>query len=164
MNSDDRDWDRHRPSFDRPRDDMLMWKIAGGVAIGMIVAALAIGAVERYRMQVALDEAARMFRGFTSGLQESSARSAEAARQRDAQRVAAERQARELAAQQQRSAESAKRAAQEEAARKERAWASFYKRAPHCDNAPNDQQMVECANQHIRARRQFEDAYAAGRI
>jgi hypothetical protein len=159
MGFDDRDWDRHRPSFDRPRD-MLMWKIAGGVAIGIIVAALLIGAVERYRMQVAIDEGMRMFKGLTSGVSESAARSAQEARQRESQRAAAEQQARERKAQQQRNTQEAKRAAIEEAARKERAWAKFYKRPPHCDNNPNDQQMVDCANEHIRAKRRFEEAKA----
>jgi len=35
---------------------------------------------------------------------------------------------------------------------------------PCCDNNPNQEQLVECANQHIRAKRKFEEAYAAGKL
>lgn len=163
MHNEDRETPAFRPSFDR-YDDNLMWKIAGGVAIGIIVAALVLFFVERYRTQLAFEEAAKVLQGLTKGWDASNARSAEEARRRDAQRAAAEQQSRLEKAAQQRAAEDAKRAAIEEAARKERAWLRFYKRPPHCDNNPNQEQLVECANHHIRAKRQFEEAYAAGKL
>jgi hypothetical protein len=163
MSYDDRDWERHRPSFERPRDDMLMWKIAGGVAIGVLVAAAVISAVERYRMQLAFDEATRFFQSMMSGTQKVSARAAEEMRQQEARRAAEAEQVRQDAAAQQRSTDAARRAALEEAARKERAWAKFYKRPAMCDDNPNNQTMVECANAHIKAKRQFEEQYAAGK-
>lgn len=76
----------------------------------------------------------------------------------------AEQQTRLNIAAQQRALEDARRAALDEAARRERAWAKFYKRAPNCDNNPNQEQLVECANQHIRAKRQFDEAYVAGKL
>jgi hypothetical protein len=145
-------------------DNTLMWKIAAGVAIGILAAALVLLLVDRIRTQMAIDEATRFFQSLTKGLQDSSARTAEDARRREAQRAAADQQARREKAAQQRSTDDAKRAAVEEAARKERAWVKFYKRSPNCDNNPNNEQMVECANAHIRAKRQFEEAYAAGKL
>jgi hypothetical protein len=52
----------------------------------------------------------------------------------------------------------------EAAARKERAWTQFYKQPPQCDGNPTDAAMTECANHYIRARRHFEEAYAAGKL
>lgn len=164
MDNGDRDTPAFRPSFDRDEDNNLMWKIAAGVAIGIIAAAFVLFFVERYRTQIAFEEAAKVFQGFTKGLSESNARTAEEARRREAQRAAAEQQSRLEKAAQQRAVENAKRGAIEEAARRDRAWAKFYKRAPHCDNNPNQEQMVECANHHIRAKRQFEAAYAEGKL
>jgi hypothetical protein len=164
MSSGDRDWQAFRPSFDRGDDNNLVWKIAAGVAIGIIAAALVLFLVERYRTQLAFEEVARIFQGLTRGVQESSARSAEESRQREAQRAAMEQQIRLEKAAQQRAIDDAKRTAIEEAARRERAWAKFYKRPPNCDNNPNQETMVECANHHIRAKRQFDEAYAAGKL
>lgn len=48
-------------------------------------------------------------------------------------------------------------------ARKEAAWQKYYKRSPLCDK-PDGSGFVECANQHIRARRNFESLYAAGKL
>jgi hypothetical protein len=164
MNNEDRDTPAFRPSFDRDDDNNLMWKIAAGVAIGIIAAALVLFFVERYRTQMAFEEAAKLLQGLTTGMSESNARSAEEARRREAQRAAAEQQSRLEKAAQQRAVEDARRAAIEEAARKERAWAKFYKRPANCDNDLNQEQLVECANHHIRAKRQFEEAYAAGKL
>jgi hypothetical protein len=52
---------------------------------------------------------------------------------------------------------------QAEAQKKEAAWQKFYKRPAHCDR-PEGPQFVECANQHIRARRAFDTLYAAGKL
>jgi hypothetical protein len=150
--------------FNDDDSNTLMWKVAAGVGIGILAAALVLLLVDRIRTQMAIDEATRFFQSLTKGLQDSSARTAEDARRREAQRAAAEQQARREKAAQQRSTEDAKRAAIEEAARKERAWLKFYKRSPYCDNNPNNEQMMDCANQHIRARRQFEESYAAGKL
>jgi len=49
-------------------------------------------------------------------------------------------------------------------ARKEQAWALYYHRPAQCEGNPTPQQMIDCANDHIRARRRFEADYAAGRL
>jgi hypothetical protein len=55
------------------------------------------------------------------------------------------------------------RAAQQAAERKERAWARYYQKPPQCDENPTKADLVECANHYIRARRQFEASYGAGK-
>lgn len=52
---------------------------------------------------------------------------------------------------------------QAEAQKKEAAWQKFYRRPAHCDR-PEGPQFVECANQHIRARRSFDAQYADGKL
>ncbi len=64
----------------------------------------------------------------------------------------------------QRAREAAQRAALEAARRKERAWERWYQRPAFCNDNPTSAQMVECANHHIRARKEFEERYAAGRL
>lgn len=46
--------------------------------------------------------------------------------------------------------------------RKERLWAKLYKKPPQCDEPSATDRLVECANHFIRARREFEQDYAAG--
>jgi len=64
----------------------------------------------------------------------------------------------------QRARESAEQAAVEAARRKERAWQRFYQRPDFCADNPTAAQMVQCANHHIRARKEFEERYAAGKL
>jgi hypothetical protein len=62
-----------------------------------------------------------------------------------------------------RAKEAAEQAAAEAARRKERAWDRWYQRPAFCGDNPTSAQMIECANHHIRARRQFEERWATGR-
>lgn len=64
----------------------------------------------------------------------------------------------------QRAREAAEQAAAEAARRKERAWQRFYQRPDFCADNPTAAQMVQCANQYIRARKDFEERYTAGRL
>ncbi len=64
----------------------------------------------------------------------------------------------------QRARESAQQAAVEAARRKERAWQRFYQRPDFCADNPTAALMVQCANQYIRARKEFEERYGAGRL
>lgn len=48
--------------------------------------------------------------------------------------------------------------------RKERAWTQYYKPPHQCDSANPNIDLVDCANRHIRAKREFEAKYAAGQI
>jgi hypothetical protein len=64
----------------------------------------------------------------------------------------------------QRARETAQQAAIETARRKERAWQRFYQRPDFCTDNPTAAQMVQCANHHIRARKEFEERFAAGKL
>ena len=64
----------------------------------------------------------------------------------------------------QRARETAEQAAVEAARRKERAWQRFYQRPDFCADNPTAAQMVQCANHHIRARKEFEERYGTGRL
>ena len=48
--------------------------------------------------------------------------------------------------------------------RKERAWADFYKTPAQCDGPYERIDLVDCANRHIREKKAFEAAYAAGKL
>ena len=61
------------------------------------------------------------------------------------------------------SAAVALRAGRQAAERKAREWARFYKKPPQCDDNPNKDLMIECANHYIRAKREFDDVYGAGK-
>ncbi len=63
-----------------------------------------------------------------------------------------------------RARETAEQAAVEAARRKERTWQRFYQRPDFCADNPTAAQMVQCANQYIRARKEFEERYSAGRL
>ena len=54
--------------------------------------------------------------------------------------------------------------AQEQHERRERAWARYYRKPVNCDERPTADTMIECANHYIRSRRQFDEAYAAGKL
>jgi type IV secretory pathway VirB10-like protein len=64
----------------------------------------------------------------------------------------------------QRARETAQQSAAEAVRRKERAWERYYQRPAFCADNPTGAQMVQCANHHIRARREFEERYAAGKL
>jgi len=54
--------------------------------------------------------------------------------------------------------------AEEAARRKERAWQKFYQRPTICTEDRRGEFLIECANHSIRARREFEERYANGRL
>jgi hypothetical protein len=64
----------------------------------------------------------------------------------------------------QRARDTAEQASVEAARRKERAWQRFYQRPDFCADNPTAALMVQCANQYIRARKEFEERYSAGRL
>jgi len=79
-----------------------------------------------------------------------------AARQQDS-----DRRAMEAAVQRSRELEAKEAVARQTA--KEEAWKRYYQRPETCDRAEG-QAFVECANQHIRAKRKFEELWAAGKL
>jgi hypothetical protein len=64
----------------------------------------------------------------------------------------------------QRAKDSAEQSAQEAAKRKQRAWERFYQAPAFCSDNPTPPQMVQCANHHIRARKEFEERYGGGKL
>jgi hypothetical protein len=52
----------------------------------------------------------------------------------------------------------------EVAARKERAWARYYKRPSFCEGNPTGDQLIDCGNHFIRAKREFEERWRAGTL
>jgi len=50
-----------------------------------------------------------------------------------------------------------------EAARKEAAWSQFFQRSPKCAIEEN-QTSVDCVNEYIRARRDFDSRWRSGQL
>jgi hypothetical protein len=144
-------------------------QIAAGAIIGALIGAAAVVQVGPGPIQGALSDAVAGFHALTRGdaaaapppngkaLQRDAAEQAQAKNLRD-------EQARQLRADQQKASGGAGNEALEAAARKERAWNRFYKKPSQCDGNPTSDVMTECANHYIRAKREFESAYAAGKL
>lgn len=56
------------------------------------------------------------------------------------------------------------KAAAESQRQHDAAWDKFYQAPRGCDNWKTDQQMVECQNHKLRAKRDFEQQWAAGKL
>jgi hypothetical protein len=168
VSPDDRDWARNRPSFLEASEHTTIWKIAIGVALGSVIAGMVMYAADRYMTQRAISQAVESFNQTMRGINQTTAREQAEMRRRTAEeevgRVQRDQQARQLRAEQQQASDDAQRAAQDAAARKERAWTKFYRKPLQCDGNPTSDTMVECANQFIRTKRQFEEAYAEGKL
>jgi hypothetical protein len=54
--------------------------------------------------------------------------------------------------------------AAEVARRKELAWSRFYKRPPTCEGNPTADQLIDCANHFIRAKREFDERWRTGTL
>ena len=139
------------------REETSVWKIAAGVALGILAAGV-IGFFVRASMaQAALEQ----FKQQTEKILMQQQQGTQAARDRAlAERAEQERAAAYAAAARQR----AQTAATDAAMRRERAWAKYYKRPALCDDQPSNETMMKCANDHIRAKRQFDLDYEAGRL
>jgi hypothetical protein len=152
-----------RPFSRDTSDDNLAWKIAIGVFVGILAAGLVAHWVRMYFIQQALQD-------FNKSIQQISVQSQRSTQELQRQQalqqeqvLAAANQRRLDLAAAQRQAEDARRQQLDEATRKETAWSKYYRKPSHCDTA-DGQAFVECANGHIRAKRQFEELYAAGKI
>lgn len=142
------------------------WQIAAGVVLGVLVGGVAVYQVGHDPIQRIISDPVAAFHQLTRGETRPAIQLSEKEQQHQAAEQAKAKklrddQARQLRVDQQKAGGSE---AQEAAARKERAWASFYKKPPQCDGNPTDAVMTECANHYIRAKRQFEAAYAAGKL
>ena len=143
------------------------WQIVAGAAVGIVVGAVAMALAGPDSAQQAIVQGVASFNRILHGGSPGPSRPDKASPRQAADEAAAsklrDQQARQLRADQN-AATGAGSEAAEAAARKERAWAKFYKKPAQCEGNPNNDTMVECANHFIRAKRQFDEAYAAGRL
>lgn len=131
-----------------------VWKIALGVCIGSLAASAITWATVEVRLRWELERA-------TVALEESAARSRNAAYQAQQNAALLLREKEQSEAAQQRAENDARLATQAEAVRRENAWKRFYKPKPGCEFASTS---TECVNDHIRAKRAFDLKYAAGEL
>jgi hypothetical protein len=176
VNFDDHDWELGHRRAEDFRDTSTIWKVAAGVALGAVLGGGLVFAFERYEAQRDLSEALQAFEQLVRSAEVPAAGAAlslppaETPREPARPAAAAEPErapepARAAAPESaERSAETLRRQAQQAAERKARAWANYYRKPELCDDNASRATMVECANHFIRARRQFEEAYAAGRL
>lgn len=154
-----------RPSWmeERRRGDVDVWKIAAGVALGILVA----GAIGYFVRLWFISQALSGFNQSMSAIVRQSNEQAAQERQRQEQirAIAAQRdwERRQQEAEIQRAREATIQQAQERQSAKESAWSRYYRKPAACENA-DGQAFVDCANQHIRAKRQFEQLWAAGKL
>lgn len=154
-----------RPAWleERRSQEVHVWKIAVGVAAGILVAS-AIGFFVRVSMiNHAVGEFTRATSNIVRDMNQQTAREQE--RQERAKAVAAQQESVRRAdeAARQRAHEAAVQRAQELQFAKDQAWNRYYRKPASCQNA-DGQAFVECANHHIRAKRQFEELWAAGKL
>ena len=139
------------------REDTSVLKIALGVTLGILVAGAIGFFVRAWMAQAAIEQ----FTQQTNKMLLEQQRAAQAVRDRAlADKAEQQRAASYAAAARQR----AQTAATDAAIRRERAWAKYYKRPALCDNQPSNETLVKCANEHIRAKRQFDLDYEAGKL
>lgn len=138
--------------FERKPSPITFWTIAGAVMLGILMAdavrTVVMTAWARWELREAISE-------FNKNTAQAK-RDQEEARQIRADADAKAAQARQDAVMQ---AESAQRARAAEAARKEAAWKAYYQPAPICNDPPDSATFTKCANDHLRAKKQFEATY-----
>ena len=180
MNFDDQDWESGYPTPRQARNDSTAWKVAAGVAIGVVLGGTLVVAVDRYLPQMALTEPAHMV---GAAVRESGERAVPEpspplrdSTPQEAQPAPLESQLKQAGAVPPGAGVVAPAApavvverkpargdtARDEIDRKARAWSEYYKKPKHCVENPGADTLVECANHYIRARREFEAAYRAG--
>jgi hypothetical protein len=175
---DDQDWEPALASAEDAGYRSTAWKVAAGVTAGVVIGGLLMHVADRYLIQRDTVRVVQLVAPSDRGAEQSDASEStpapRPAAETDAARAGREQQQRQAQAEQQRMAEARERAAHEEAERKaeasrqaaaerkERAWAMYYSRPAQCDDNPTRQTMIECANQYIRAKREFEAIWSAG--
>jgi hypothetical protein len=184
VNFDDHDWEHGHAADQDVAGPSAVWKVAAGVAIGIVIGATTMYMADRHIWAPAWFEMVQAFEQMFRGAGPTTERvPAPAARQAAAPQAAPVLPDGPAAGpptvEQPRGAASApavaadalgRRAASTpggpltDLERKQRAWARYYKKPPHCDDNPTSDTLVECANHYIRARRQFDEAYAAGKL
>jgi hypothetical protein len=172
MTFSDSDWTREPPHMRRAQAQRRTWALAALIALGCVALAIGWFGIEQILGAHARNEAMREV-GAAAAQQApvaappapevapapAASAAPVASSAADAQPLAALE-----AEMRQRAREAAQQSAIDAARRKERAWERWYQRPAFCNENPTSAQMVECANHHIRARKEFEERYAAGRL
>ena len=132
-----------------------------GVLVGVLVGGAAVYQVGHEPIQRFISDAIATFDGLTGRDARPAVPASEKEQPRQVDEQAKAKSSRDQQARQQRLDQQAAGGSQavDAAARKERAWAQHYKTPAKCDGNPNSQTMTECANDYIRSRRQFDEAY-----
>lgn len=138
--------------FERKPSPITFWTIAGAVMLGILMAdvvkTVVIAAYARIEIERALIDLKRQSQ---REQERANARAMSARIRADADEKAA--QARMNA---QRQAEAM---AHQRAIEKEQAWRNFYVQPKVCIDPPDSATFTKCANDHIRAKKQFETTY-----
>jgi hypothetical protein len=133
---------------------------------------LAIIATMAFGVRGCVERKARILQAQTARANAEAARQAQLLAEKQQQEEIARQQARQAALDEQEAAKrraarereeqevAARRAEAAEAERKEQAWAKFYRKPASC----NDAATMTCANDYIRAKRDFEKKYAKGEL
>lgn len=150
-----------RPSWMEQPNDRATWSIAVGVAVGVIAAGVVLFVAQRWYAQYEMRQALAAIQAQTKATAEAIERRQVIERER--REAAAERRRQDLA-DQQRATAAAAFAQQREQQRREDAWANFYRRPERCVQPADTAVFTECANEHVRARRRFEELWAAGKL
>ncbi|HEY4368532.1 MAG TPA: hypothetical protein VGN07_14945 [Steroidobacteraceae bacterium] len=127
-------------------------KIALGIFIGGLCLWIAFELRARYELHLAAEALSEMTRPMQEAAERDAANALALKREREEGSSAAEYA--------RRAAQDARTARDFEAAQKERAWRAYF----HPSSACAVTVSVECGNEHIRARRDFDRRYAAGEL
>lgn len=167
------DRDGYREARRRPqgrRDGVLhaWWQRALVSAVVLMAAATVAWSVRVWMVERAFDHMHRSVRGSTAKMQRQAHATSERLlvdqRWQQALREAQDRLRRQALADADGERARVYRQEVAERERRERAWADFYKTPALCDGPYDKIDLMDCANRHIRAKKAFEAAYAAGRL
>jgi len=165
VNFDDQDWDLAEGSSRTPPASTGGWKLAAAVAVGIVIGGTLMWAIDHggpgpYAAPPLLAAEATPLTADPTAIAPAQQPQSLSLEPAAAGAPVDPRWPQEA----ERKAALALRAAQHAAERKERAWALFYKKPAACDDSPPKASLVECANHFIRAKREFEQIYAAGKL
>ena len=180
VNFDDQDWELGQPPSGDMRGISTAWKVGAGFVLGLVLGGALVHVLGRQLAQestrleagASIERLMRDAKPSAAGapalvLPVASDRSGSASPETPNRAVEATlpvppvEPAAAVDGETDSSATVALRAGRQAAERKAREWARFYKKPPQCDDNPNKDLMIECANHYIRAKRQFDEAYGA---
>lgn len=131
--------------------------VAVGVFIGTLAAAWVIWRVSIWQVEQGFRDASAAVERVATAAAARERVAAESVRRAEADR-------RLRVANDQAAEERARQAAEVETARRDAAWRSFYKAPSSCDTSKGGEWTVDCANDHMRAKKRFDALYDAGKL